>query len=123
MQGDTRGAGRTQRRLLTALLVLSALNAALGAFAAYRGAGRLESTEMAWFLSYSILAGLWLRNDIAQRRPERLGSFPDYFIFLFWPLVIPWHFLSSRGIKGVAPTLGFFGAYLAPWLVELAFVA
>lgn len=123
MQADRDARRRTQRRLLAALLALSALNSVLGAYAVYRGAETLESTGMAWFLCFSILAGLWLRNDIAERRPERLGVFPDYFIFLFWPLVIPWHFLSSRGIRGLVPTLGLFGTYLAPELVGLVFSA
>ena len=123
MQRDTDAARRTQRLLLGALVVLCAVNAILRAFAVYRGADTLESTEMAWFLCFSILAGLWLRNDIAERRPERLGPFPDYFIFLFWPLVLPWHFLSSRGIRGMVPTLGFFGTYLAPGLVEAFLLA
>ena len=108
-----------QSWLIAGVIVLSATNAVLGAIATVRGAGPSESTEMLWYFVFSILVAVWLKNDLTERGSETDRQYPHYVIFLFWPLLLPYHLIKSRGIEGFVLFVGFAAIYIAPWLVQI----
>ena len=117
MTPQRRGSG--QAWIIAGIISLSAVNALLGAIAASRGVLPSESTEMLWFVVFSILAGVWLKNDISSDGSETARQIPHYALFLFWPLVLPYHLVRSRGAEGFVLFVGFVATYLAPWLTQL----
>jgi hypothetical protein len=82
--------------------------------------------EPAPILAWWLLAGpplmtiLWLCQD-AQRR--RVGAVTDlgFFLMLFWPIVIPWYVLKSRGWRGVLLLAGVLALMLAAPLTAILF--
>ena len=107
-----------QSWLIAGVIVLSAVNAVLGAVVTIRGVRLSESTEMLWYFVFSLLVAVWLKNDIAEQGSETDRQYPHYVIFLFWPLLLPYHLTRSRGIEGVVLFLGFVALYTAPGLVQ-----
>jgi hypothetical protein len=108
-----------QQWLIGGLLLLSAANAVFGAFAASREGTPSESTQMLWYFAFSILVGVWLKNDMFARDPTARSSYPDFLIFLIWPLLLPIHLVKSRGIEGLVLFIGFVGMYVAPYFVQV----
>jgi hypothetical protein len=90
--------------------------------AAAYAALRLEpSFVMGLFLSSgpAILVMLWLQADA---RRTGVGAVHDlgYFLWLAWPIVIPWYAFRTQGRTGWKLAVGLFGLILAPqvtWMV------
>ena len=62
---------------------------------------------------------LWLQDDA---RRTNVGAVQDwgYFLFLAWPLVIPWYAFKTRGRSGwrlAAGLFGLIGASSATWIL------
>ena len=83
------------------------------AYGAYVGA-QLEFPGAVTFLSTIGLlwgVGWWLRTDSRRR-----GVLPVYdlgfFLYLAWPLVMPYYLVKTRGVKGLLAILGFVVAYV-----------
>lgn len=45
-----------------------------------------------------------------------------YFIWLFWPVLIPYYLFSTRGLKGFIGIFTYIGVLAAGWLVVVLFV-
>ena len=116
---STRPRYANQRWLIGGLLLLSAANAVFGALAAAREAGPSESTQMLWYFAFSILVGVWLKNDMFAQDPNAQSNYPQFVIFLMWPLLLPIHLIKSRGIEGLVLFVGFVGTYVAPYFVQI----
>jgi hypothetical protein len=108
-----------QSWLIGGLVVLSAVNAALSAVAMKRGVSISESTHMLWYFVFSILVAVWLKNDMSEAEPAASSNYPHFVIFLFWPVLLPYHLLRSRGIEGLVLFVGFVATYIAPYFVQL----
>jgi hypothetical protein len=56
---------------------------------------------VAWFLTTGplLMVVLWLDQD-AHRRGIGAVHDLEFFLFLFWPFVIPWYAFASRGPAG-----------------------
>ena len=57
------------------------------------------------------MIGWWLRDDAKGRG---IGWVYDigFFLYLAWPLVMPYYLLNSRGAKGILAVLAFIGVYV-----------
>jgi hypothetical protein len=84
---------------------------------------RIEPSPMlSLFLVISppILGILWLQKDA---RRTHLGDVQDwgFFVWIAWPILVPWYAFKSRGRAGgrllIALILLFFPAYIAAMLV------
>jgi hypothetical protein len=53
------------------------------------------------------------------REPNSRASYPDFLIFLIWPLMLPIHLVRSRGVEGLVLFVGFVGMYVAPYFVQV----
>ena len=111
-----------QAWLLGGLLALAILNSIFAGIAASQEVELSESTQMLWWFVFSILAAVWLKNDIVERGSETSRQYPHFVLFLFWPLLLPWHLVATRGLEGLVLYLGFVALYAAPYVVELGWL-
>lgn len=82
------------------------------AYGAYLGAQLEEPGGIAIILALGILwaVGWWLRTD--SRRRGVLSVYDlGFFLYLAWPLVMPYYLLKTRGARGLLIILGFVAAY------------
>lgn len=101
------------------LIALSAGNSVVSALTASRGTNLSESTEVLWYFVFSVLVTLWARNDIADRAPAVSREYSHLLMFFFWPVVLPYHLLKSRGVEGLVLFIGFLAIYIAPYVVQV----
>jgi hypothetical protein len=109
----------TQAWLLGGLVALSSLNSIFAGIAASQDVRLSESTQILWWFVFSILVAVWLKNDIVERGSDTSRQYPHFVLFLFWPLLLPYQLIASRGLEGVVLFLGFAATYMAPYLVQL----
>jgi hypothetical protein len=98
------------------------------AYGAYIGAQLPfpEGITFIYFVGMLWAIGWWLRTDSRRR-----GVVPVYdlglFLYLAWPIVMPYYLVKTRGAKGLLVILGFVVAYVGAALfgvlVSVAVVA
>jgi hypothetical protein len=91
----------------------------------YTLAGRMPPTPfqlLAW-LGSGLLFAYFVRRD--RMRLGARSSFPDLslLVLVAWPLVVPYHFFSSRGRQGWRPFLVFAAIVIAAYAIQLGFYA
>lgn len=60
--------------------------------------------------------GWWLLSD--SRRRGGLSVYdPGFFLYLAWPVVMPYYLIKTRGAKGLLIVLGFIAVYVGATLV------
>ncbi|MCU1264207.1 MAG: hypothetical protein JWM21_525 [Acidobacteria bacterium] len=62
-------------------------------------------------LCFLWLMGWWLRRDKGKRSLSCTFDI-GMFLYVAWPIIMPYHLLKSRGTKGLLIILGFIGAYV-----------
>jgi hypothetical protein len=67
-------------------------------------------------LGFIWVLGWWLARD--SRRPG-IGLFycTGLFLYLAWPIIMPYYLLKTRGAKGLLVVAGFIGVYVAALVV------
>jgi polyferredoxin len=62
------------------------------------------------------IIGWWLRTDSRKQAVVWVYDL-GLFLFLAWPLILPYYLVKTRGAKGLLVILGFIGAYLGATVV------
>lgn len=87
----------------------------------YAATASEPSPAVELFLSFGPLLAviIWLQKDA---RRTGVGAVQDwgYFLFLAWPVVIPWYAFKTRGRAGWRLTAGLFGLILSAYIGGLA---
>lgn len=69
----------------------------------------------AFALTYAVgllwLIGWWLLSD-SRRRGVAWVFDMGFFLFLAWPIIMPYYLLKTRGARGVLVILGFITVYI-----------
>src|ERR671916_777770 len=70
-----------------------------------------QSFSMLSALGFVWVVGWWLRNDSRERG---VGWVLDMGLFLYiaWPLIMPYYLIKTRGAKGLLAILTFVAAYV-----------
>jgi hypothetical protein len=92
------------------------------AYGAYLGA-KLEFPGAVTFLFHVGLlwaVGWWLRNDSHRRGVLSVYDL-GFFLYLAWPIVMPYYLIKTRGVKGLLVMLGFVAAYIGAAIVGIVF--
>jgi hypothetical protein len=101
--------------LLYTLVVITqfAYGAYLGAqFQFPEGVTIIYSVGVLWALAW------WLRED-SRRRGVLSVYCLGFFLYLAWPVVMPYYLLKTRGAKGLLVMLGFVVAYVAAGIIGI----
>ena len=83
------------------------------AYGAYVGAQLQFPEGISLIFAFGILwaVGWWLRTD--SRRRGVLSVYDlGFFLYLAWPVVMPYYLLKTRGARGLLVILGFVVAYV-----------
>ena len=116
---STQSRYRIQPWIIGGLVALSAAYSAVASYATSQGADVAESSRMVWFLVFSILVTLWSRNDKLYPVTRARGEYSYLLMFFFWPIVLLYHLVHSRGAEGLMLYLGFALTYMAPYLMQV----
>jgi hypothetical protein len=64
-----------------------------------------------WLIQDSKTSGLrWPMTDLG------------FFVYFAWFVILPYHLLKTRGLKGSLAVLAFFGVYFAGWLTAVLLI-
>lgn len=73
---------------------------------------------LVYTLGFIWVVGWWLRND-SRKRGIRWVFDMGLFLYVAWPLVLPYYLLKTRGARGLLVTLGFIGAYIGAAVIGM----
>ncbi len=62
---------------------------------------------------FAIIVALWARNDVRARGESKPFEYA-FFVFLLWPVVLPYHLIKNRGIDGLVMFIGFLAIFELP---------
>jgi hypothetical protein len=116
---STQSGSSIQPWIVGGLVALSATYSGIAAYATSRGSDVSESTRVLWVLVFSILVTLWSRNDKIYPVTRSKGDYSYLLMFFFWPIVLLYHLVRSRGSEGLMLYLGFIATYMAPYLSQV----
>ncbi len=63
----------------------------------------------------------WLKEDTKHQR-ETLPLDYGYFLYLAWPVLIPYHLFATRGLRGFIGIFAYIASFLAGWLIAVLVV-
>ena len=64
------------------------------------------------------IVGWWLRTDSRKRGVASVYDI-GFFLYIAWPIVMPYYLVKTRGAKGLLVILAFVGAYLGAAIAGL----
>lgn len=78
----------------------------------YFGVGEVTPSKLEALYTFGFLCGViwWLRSDPKRSDVQRVYC-AGLLVGLAWFIVIPYHLLQTRGVKGLIPLLAWAGVY------------
>jgi|SRR5882672_172917 len=86
-------------------------------------AGQIEPPAFFTFIvsaGYLWIVGWWLMTDSRKRGVAWVYDI-GLFLYLAWPLILPYYLLKTRGARGLLVILAFAGTFVLATLVGMAF--
>lgn len=116
---NIRGIQLKLRLLISAMIVLVLLAAVIGAFAIARGSEISRGAGYLWYATFSYVVTLAVEAD---RKSRHLSAPFEYaaFVFVAWPLVVPYYLYQIKGWGGIFLGLGLVVFSCVPDLVAFA---
>lgn len=109
---------KNQHLIVIGLSVASVVYAIVEVIEALKEQATSVGTNIIWSIAFALLIALWSSNDAKQRDLyEPYES--SFFIFLFWPFVLPYHLVKTRGTEGFLVFLGALSLYVFPFFSGL----
>src|SRR6266566_9173110 len=105
------------RKLSPTVLLYSFVVITQFAYGLYLGQAPAAYTLLHWAAQLWII-GWWLRTDSRKRGVVSVYDL-GFFLFIAWPLVMPYYLVKTRGAKGLLVILGFIGAYVGATIVGI----
>ena len=90
------------------------------AYGVYLGA-QLElppAVLLLYWLGFLWAVGWWLRTDSRRRGVASVYDM-GFFLYIAWPLIMPYYLVKTRGTRGLLVILGFVGAYVGAALIGI----
>ena len=74
-----------------------------------------------WMIAFVILISMWCKKDQEGRQEfTNIGLMA----LIFWPIVLPYYLVKTRGVEGLILFIGFSSLYISPnlsWLIGYQF--
>ena len=98
------------------MFALSILYSMLAVYVVVKGGTVSGRTGILWVIVFALLVALWTKNDKDKDHEQKPYEY-SFFVFLFWPIVLPYHLIRSRGMEGLLMFLGFLAMHELPSVV------
>ena len=115
----------TQPLIIFVLFAIAVLYSAASIFLGMHEKVGSEQTSYLWAFIFSILVAMWANTDAKEKNLYKPFEY-SYFVFLAWPLAMPYHLIKTRGIEGLLIFLGLVLLFVSPfvsWLVSWTYLA
>ena len=73
-------------------------------------------TNALWQIMFRTILALWVRADRLTRCLKMPFEF-DAFVLFLWPVVVPYYFYKTRGLRGSLIALGVYALVLVPLVI------
>ncbi len=93
------------------------------AHAVYMSTGAWEPNPTFTFIyamGFLWIIGWWLLTDSRKRGVSWVYDM-GLFLYIAWPILMPYYLIKTRRAKGLLVIFGFLGVYIGAWLLGLAF--
>jgi hypothetical protein len=70
-----------------------------------------------WVILFGLILTWWLYADRGTRKFKLPFEF-EYFVFVAWPIVVPYYLCRRLGWRGLLFGLGIWGLYVVPYLIS-----
>jgi CDP-diglyceride synthetase len=107
-----------QTVIILGVLIVAILYGLLEVLAALKEQATSDATNYLWTFIFALVIALWTSNDAKSRDLYKPYEY-SYFVFIFWPFVLPYHLVKTRGAEGLLMYLGVLGLYFLPFLSGL----
>jgi len=104
--------------IIIILSVFSGVLSIVTAYAVYMGGTISDITVSIWSVVFSLLVAFWTSLDAKTKQLYKPFEY-SFFVFIFWPLVLPYHLIKTRGHEGFLMYAGICGLYLLPLFFDL----
>jgi hypothetical protein len=109
---------KNQNLIVVGVFLISILYGLVEILAALEEQATSEGTKYLWSIVFALVIALWTGNDAKSRDLYKPYEY-SYFVFLFWPFVLPYHLIKTRGTEGLLMFLGVLGLYFLPFISGL----
>ena len=82
------------------MLVLAVGMTLVEVVAALRNVYFPTNTQLLWGLFSILLSAAWATADARGRKFETPFEF-GFLVYIFWPIVLPWYLIATRGLDGL----------------------
>ncbi|MEX1033893.1 MAG: hypothetical protein WDZ30_11080 [Cellvibrionaceae bacterium] len=77
-----------------------------------------DTTTVLWALAFAFLVAIWATKDPKKSEFDTPFEF-GFIMYLFWPLMLPYYLVKTRGLEGLVLFIGFVAIYLIPYFSGL----
>ena len=93
------------------LILMSLLLSARQFYLGLSEIGPTDNIYAIWLVVFVVLIAFWCDKDrVGKNWPFEFG----YFVYLFWPAVLPYYLFKTRGVDGLVMYVGFVALYVMP---------
>ncbi len=71
-----------------------------------------------YWLIFLWVIGWWVRTDSHKRGVASVYDL-GFFLYIAWPLVMPYYLVKTRGARGLLVILGFIGTYIGAAIIGI----
>ncbi len=107
-----------QNTIIIGLLLISIMYGFLEIVATLKEQVTSENTDFLWQVLFAFVIAFWTKND-AKNKDLYTPYEYSYFVLIFWPFVLPYHLIKTRGTEGLLIFLGVLFLYFLPFISGL----
>ncbi len=104
--------------IIITLIVLATLNSLVEIIVNLKEEVVSDQANFLWALIFLVLISMWAQRDALDSKKQYPFEY-GYLIYILWPILLPYHLISTRGIDGAIQFLGLVLLYLMPFLSGL----
>ena len=109
---------KNQKFAIVVISILSVLYAVVSSIVVYKGELVSDASDFLWSIVFAMVIAYWTSNDAKAKDLYKPYEY-SYFVFIFWPFVLPYHLVKTRGFEGYLIFVGVAGIYLLPFFTDL----
>ncbi len=104
--------------IIIALLIMSICNSYLQIVLTFSEKEVELNSDILWVFMFGLLVAWWCQIDARLHHANKGFDF-GFIVYIFWPVMVPYYVLSTRGIEGILVVFGFIALYSLPIVSSL----